>query len=180
MQLRHGFIGVILGAAALLTGCGDRSAEEGTTPAATSTPTQKPAAPGAGDQVAAVTMSGDETPVTLRFALQSKPRINEPMELQFSLRPGRDIESAQVAFEPNDTIIITSANPFFSLGRTAAGESVAYTLTLVPKKSGILALTAIATLDLPTGPMARTFSIPIMVMVDAPAQAGAAPGKPAG
>jgi hypothetical protein len=159
--------------AALLAGCGDKPPED--IPVTTSAKPRRPVVPGAADMVAAVTLSGKDTPVELRFALRARPQVNQSLELEFMLLPTRDIEGAQLSFEPTDSVELVSENPFFSVGRSAAGASTTYKVKVLPKQAGILSLNATVAVDLPTGPVARAFSIPLIVSAATPASAPATP-----
>jgi hypothetical protein len=153
----------LLGAACLLLcACGDPAPE----PVPVTAPVTAPVAAAGGpatDFVAAVTLSGADAPVKLQFALRSKPQREQPLDLEVILQPTRDIDGAQVTFEPNESVEVASENPFFSIARTAAGAGVPHKLVLLPKRAGVLALGAVVTVDLPTGSVARSFSIPIIV-----------------
>jgi hypothetical protein len=170
---RCGIVTTLLcSACLLLTACGDPPAEPAASSAAIAGAAKKPssaAGSAGGDMVAAVTISGADAPVKLQFALHDKPQLNQPVELEFVLQPTRDIDSAQVSFEPNAGVEVASDNPFFSIARTAAGTGVAHKLLVVPKQAGVLSLSAVVAVDLPTGSVARSFSIPIIVFPAKPA-----------
>lgn len=174
LSRRWGAAGATGMLALLLSGCGDPAPEVVAPPTVTTQP-QRPSIPGAADMVSAVTLNGADAPVNLRFALQSRPQLNEPLELQFVLSPSRDIDSAQITFEPSDSVGIAADVLPFNLAHTAAGTGAVQKLVVVPKQSGVLSLTAVVAVDLPTGTMARSFSIPILVI---PGEA-AAKAKPA-
>ena len=165
---------VALSFAAGATGCG--SAEEGGATAngnaAKTQAANKPAADVRSDMVSAVSASKPGPPVTLKFALNERPMVGEPIDVEVALIPTSDLTRLFAKFQPSTglTLLKGAESPQFEHPKT--GKPIHHTVTVMTNADGIYYITAAVVADAEDTSLTRTFSIPVIAGngVSAPAK----------
>lgn len=158
---------VALSFTAGVVGCG--SAEEGSANAdgkgANSQATRKPAVDASKvhpDMVSAVSAGAAGPPVALKFALNQRPMVGEPIEVEVALIPVSELTRLFVRFQPSAglTLVKGAESPQFERPKT--GEPIHHTVTVMANVDGIYYITAAVVADAEDSSLTRTFSIPVI------------------
>jgi hypothetical protein len=157
---------VALSFAAAAIGCG--SADDGTTADGKGGKTQaaKKAVVDASklrpDMVSAVSASKAGPPVTLKFALNQRPMVGQPIEVEIALIPISDLTRLFARFQPSTglTLVKGAESPQFERPKT--GEPIHHTVTVMANVDGIYYITAAVVADAEDSSLTRTFSIPVI------------------
>jgi hypothetical protein len=168
---------VALSFAAGALGCG--SADEGATTAGGKSAKAQAAKPVVdaskvrADMVSAVSASKAGPPVTLKFALNQRPMVGEPIDVEVALIPISDLIRLFVRFQPSTglTLVKGAESPQFERPKT--GEPIHHTVTVMANVDGIYYITAAVVADAEDSSLTRTFSIPVIA-----GNGVAAPAKP--
>jgi len=161
----------VCGVAAVLSACG------GEDPAATATPGNHPAVhapkanakkgPTVAEQtvgmVSAVSLGKSDVGVSLRFELQERPRVGQPLAINLAVIPHIAADSGKVS--------VTSADGFEPLGDAASADLDSMTaeevyrcsIHVTPAKLGVLLVTVTVSLKHDEIAETRDFSIPVLV-----------------
>jgi hypothetical protein len=125
------------------------------------------------DMVAAVSASTAGPPVALKFALNQRPMVGEPIDIDVALIPISDLTRLFVKFQPSTglTLVKGAESPQFDSPRT--GEPIHHTVTVMASVDGIYYITAAVVADAAESSLTRTFSIPVIA-----GNGVAAPAKP--
>jgi hypothetical protein len=175
---------VALSFAALAAGCG--SADEGAQADAKGAKVQSAKNAGDGsavraDMVSAVSASKAGPPVTLKFALNQRPMVGEPIDIDVALIPVSDLTRLYARFQPSTGLTLVKGGESPQFERPKTGEPIHHTVTVMANEDGIYYITAAVVADAEESSLTRTFSIPVIAGngVTAPAkptaQADAAP-----
>jgi hypothetical protein len=117
------------------------------------------------DMVAAVSQSGADTTIGVKFRLAARPVVGTPVQIVLSLVPGTDAGITHIhgSLQPGEGLVLQSQRTF---DITAPQDGVALTqdVTVLPQQDGVLSLSAILLIDFDNGSLARTYSIPIIAM----------------
>lgn len=155
----------------LLLACGDEApdadaTQAGGTPKQAATP--KPSAAAAAAEATRGMVSGvtntskPGAPVDLKFELKARPEAGQPLPIEIALVPRVASESLRATFIATDGLTVHSGGPA-EYAKAQAAAVYRHTLTVVPREDGVYYLSAIVLMDMPNGPEARTFSIPVIV-----------------
>jgi hypothetical protein len=151
------------GIAAALISCG-RSGGQGT---AVRTDAQRSAAastaPSDPDMVTAVSGTSSTTPIGLKFRLEARPLVGQPMQIVLELTPAPNIEIDQIHtdLQPSDGLLLQSERAF-DIPQPTAGVPVQREVTVTPQQTGLLEVTAQVDVDTPTGSISRNYAIPLI------------------
>jgi hypothetical protein len=155
---------VVLGFAYGVVGCGsadEESAKAGTaksqagkTPADGST--VRP------DMVAAVSASKVGPPVSLKFALNQRPGVGEPIDVEVALIPVSDLTRLFAKFQPSTGLTLVKGGESPQYDRPKTGEALHHTVTVMASVDGIYYITAAVVADAEESSLTRTFSIPVI------------------
>jgi len=115
------------------------------------------------DMVAAVSPGGSTPPIAMKFRLGARPVVGTPVQLVVELIPAADaaIEHIHASFQPGEGLQLQSDRTV-DISDPRAGEALLRELILVPQQAGVLSLTATIEIDLVSGSIARTYSIPVV------------------
>lgn len=173
-------LSVWVGAAAavtLLAGCGNADEQSAQAMASTSAGATKGASVGASkvrsDMVSAVSASKVGPPVELKFALQERPQVGEPVDVEVALIPVTPLTRLFVRFQPSSglTLVKGAESPQFE--RPATGEAIRHVVTVMANHDGIFYISAAVVADSEESSLTRSFSIPLIA-----GNGVAAPPKP--
>jgi hypothetical protein len=115
-----------------------------------------------GDMVAAVSAKPGTGIVELGFAIQKRPKVGEPVEIEFALTPSVDLEHMFARFQVADGLELVSGSETEHLEHPAKGVAVGHTITIRPKTDGIFYITAVVLADSEKESIARTFTVPLI------------------
>lgn len=152
--------------AATLSGCSRGGSTDGQEGNASAAAPQAPTGKGPIDgMVSAVSSSGKPgAPVELKFDITARPRLGTPLEVTVAVLPrGAGITQLRVVFQSNDAVEVQSGSEMAVQERPADGVAVSHTVTVVPRRDGVLYLGAVALVEGSGGSVARSFAIPIIV-----------------
>jgi hypothetical protein len=113
--------------------------------------------------VNAVSQEKVGAPVQMKFDLQSRPEIGQPLQIALAFLPQAAGNALRASFPATPNLTIQPASLPAEYQKVQADGVYRYELTVVPGENGMLIVSAIVNLDLPDGAQARTFSIPILV-----------------
>jgi hypothetical protein len=147
--------------ATLVAGCdaksGDAAAPDGTAAA-----NKKVVVDVRSDMVAAVSASTAGPPVALKFALQQRPMVGEPVDVEVAVIPVSDLQRLYVRFQASAglTLVKGGETPEYEKPRT--GQPIEHILTVMANNDGIFYITAAVVADAEDSSLTRTFSIPVI------------------
>jgi hypothetical protein len=148
----------------MLTAC--ESSDDAGDAGGNSAPVSKPAAnrpvkSASADMVTAVSAKGGGM-VELGFAIQKRPKVGEPVEIEFAITPSVDLERVFARFQAAEGLQIVSGAETDHLEKPAKGVPVSHVVTLLPKTDGIFYVTAVVLADSDKESVARTFTVPLI------------------
>jgi hypothetical protein len=139
-----------------LFGC----SEEGAT-SASGVAARKPSAADS-DMVAAVSTTRSAGVVELKFAVAKRPKVGEPVEIEFALVPSIALERLFARFQVGEGLQLVSGEETEHLENAPGGVPVGHKVTVLPKADGIFSITAVVLADSDTESISRTFTIPLI------------------
>jgi hypothetical protein len=160
--------------AASLSGCNFAGSDGATS--ASGVAARKPSAADS-DMVAAVSTSRSAGVVELKFAVAKRPKVGEPVEVEFSITPSIPLEGLFARFQVVEGLQLVSGGETEHLENAPGGVSVGHKVTVLPQADGIFYITAVVLADSETESVARTFTIPLIAgqgFVESPATPQAA------
>jgi hypothetical protein len=116
------------------------------------------------DMVSAVNVTGtSSTLLSMKFEVQSRPVVTAPLQVRVLMIPAADAEITRihVLFQPGDGLELQSERNL-ELTDLTAGTPVEQQVTVVPRESGVLSLSATVLVDTPTESISRTYAIPLI------------------
>ncbi|HZF26762.1 MAG TPA: hypothetical protein VEZ88_10920 [Steroidobacteraceae bacterium] len=179
--MNHSTVGLCLTCilATALSGC-SREPEGESSPVADKPATTVSAKSPEGDaafkrMVSGVSASKDNSSVELKFELQARPQIGQPLPIEIALLAKVNAESMQLIYVSPEALVLQPIKVPAQYHNVQAGNIYHHQVSVTPRNSGVYYLSAIVMLDnRETGSLTRTFAIP--VLIGAPADAPAAPG----
>jgi len=183
---------VLLACAALpwLTGCDTRDNPQAATrsynaKARKAHQPAEPSRPGAedpGDMVAAASATKTGPPVEMKFALQQRPEVGQPMDVSIAMIPrSAALESLSASFEATEGLEIVGGAEMPRSDKPVLGTPLRHLVRILPKREGIFAVTVTVNVDSANTRATRTFSIPVIAGdgPSGPAASEAGASKPA-
>jgi hypothetical protein len=115
------------------------------------------------DMVAAVSGAGSDTPISLRFRLDSRPEVGKSLTVQFALVPDPKVKIRRMylSFQPGDGLELQGEQKL-DVDENAAAATVQHQLTLLPRQPGILQLRTTVVVDTATDSVTRSYVIPVI------------------
>ena len=152
--------------------------------AAAPAPAAKPAAP-AGPTVAEQTAGMVEAPgltkaasgARMKFSLDARPAVGQPLVVELALLPSTFAESATVGVDPSDGVSVDPAEREYSVSALEPNKIYRHSLRVTPTAPGVTDLGLTVTLRHDGVSDALKFSVPLIVADSTPASA--APATPA-
>jgi hypothetical protein len=118
--------------------------------------------PALGNMVSAVSAGKSSATIDLKFELLGRPVVGQPVDINFALIPGHELDRMSAVFHAADGLELTQGEKTEIIDHPEVGVAVTHTITIVPQRDGIFYLTAVVLADSPTDSLTRTFSIPVI------------------
>jgi hypothetical protein len=125
----------------------------------------KAPSPGDADMVAAVSQSGADTTIGVKFRLATRPVVGTPLQIVLALVPGADAGITHIhgSLQPGEGLQLQSQRTF-DITSPQDGVTLTQEVTVLPQQDGVLSLSATLLIDFDNGSLARTYSIPLIAM----------------
>ena len=151
----------------LLSGCShEESAAPSAAAASAARKTLTPADTLARSLVAAVPVarpSGGAFPVQLKFGLQSRPTLNQPVEVKLAIIPGAaPFDRLTGKVEAEEGLELQGSGELPEAVKPAEGQPIVHTVSVVPRKDGLFILTTTLSVDAGGQVSTQSYSIPII------------------
>lgn len=147
-------------------------------PHATSSGPTDPATLALAEMVSAVSSGKPSNDLQLKFALRSRPVVGQPVDVDLALIPGQDLDRVYTTFQGSEGLEVTTGAKTDEIERPPVGVPISYTITIVPRREGVLSVSAAVLADFSSESITRTFAIP--VIADSGTSSGAVAVAPAG
>lgn len=154
----------LFAAAVMLSACepdDPNAADAGSAAPASKPAANKPLKSGSADMVAAVSAKAGGM-VDLGFAIQKRPQVGEPVQIEFAITPSVDLERVFARFQAAEGLQIVAGAETDHLEKPAKGVPVSHIVTVLPKTDGIFYVTAVVLADSDKESIARTFTVPLI------------------
>jgi hypothetical protein len=115
------------------------------------------------NMVAAVSATKSGAPVELKFVLEQRPEVGQPIEVDVAIVPRAPApDTLSAVFQVNEGLEIVAGAEATQVEKPAEGTPIHHQLKLVPKRDGIFQVTAVVNETTGQDSASRTFSIPII------------------
>lgn len=174
---RAGLAG-LMATAALLAACSNgQESQGGANPTVT---TRKPQADGLSpDMVAAVAAGKTASAISVHFSLGSVPAANHVLPVKVVIVPHQEFASVRATFQSREGITVISGDQILPIQKLKPEQMITHELVVMPAGEGVHLITVGVETEAAEGVTTRIFSIPVVVMAEAPAAEGAAGGPAA-
>lgn len=112
--------------------------------------------------VAAVSASTEPGPAELRFAIRKRPKVGEPVDIQFAITPTEALERLLARFQASEGLELVRGAETERFDNPAPGTQIEHTVTVIPKEDGIFYVSAVVLTDSATQSLARSYAVPII------------------
>jgi hypothetical protein len=112
--------------------------------------------------VEAASQGKSQLPVDLKFDLQQRPALGQPLDVNIAVVPQIDAGAAQIQIAGDGFTVAPGTNPI-DLPTVAAGEVYRQTVKVTPTVAGVLLLGLTISLKHDELTESRAFSIPVIV-----------------
>jgi hypothetical protein len=112
--------------------------------------------------VEAASQGKSQLPVDLKFDLQQRPAVGQPLDVNIAVVPQIDAGAAEIQVAGDGFTITPGTNPI-DLPNVAAGEVYRQTVKVTPTVAGVLLLGLTVSLKHDEMTESRSFSIPVIV-----------------
>lgn len=121
------------------------------------------------DFVAAVATSKQALPFTVRFRLDSRPRVGQPVTVDVMVTPATQVQirSLKFRFEPGEGLQF-DGDPEFVVNGATPDISVHRELQVTPRTAGLLELQARAVVETSSEALSQVYAIPLIVVANTP------------
>lgn len=135
------------------------------------------------EMVAAVSATKTGSPVEMKFALQQRPEVGQPVDISIAMIPtSTALDGVSASFEAKEGLEIVGGADMPRADKPVVGSPLRHILRILPKRDGIFAVTAVVNVEAANARTARTFSIPVIAgkgQSEPAAVSGAEAAKPA-
>jgi hypothetical protein len=146
----------------LLAGC-DSQPDPTASTSASKAPRKAASDGGDADMVAAFSATrGQPGLVDLKFKLEKRPAVGEPVVIDVAMIPSVELEHLFARFQAADGLQIVSGSESEHFEHPAMGAPVTHKITVSAKADGIFYVTAVVLADSDKESVARTFSFPLI------------------
>jgi hypothetical protein len=115
------------------------------------------------DMVAAVAMAKSGPPVELKFELDHRPEVGEPVDMYLAVVPGApNLQQVSAQFQAGEGLELIGGDEPTSVEKPAEGAPIRHTLRIIAKRDGIFIINASISVDSGQGAQVRSFSIPVI------------------
>lgn len=125
--------------------------------------------------------AGGAFPVQLRFGLQSRPELNQPLQVKLAIIPGSaPFDRVAGKVEAEEGLEVQGSGELPQAGKPADGQPIVQTLSVVPRRDGLFILTVTLSVDAAGQLSTQSYSIPVIAGQGMPEVAAKLPaGAPA-
>ncbi|MGA2023656.1 MAG: hypothetical protein ABSH23_02730 [Steroidobacteraceae bacterium] len=115
------------------------------------------------DMVAAVSMTGSDATIGMKFRLDARPVVGTPLQIELALVPSANsgITHIHGSLQAGEGLQLQSQRTF-DINSPQDGVTLRQEVTVVPQQDGVLSLSATLLIDFDNGSLARTYSIPLI------------------
>jgi hypothetical protein len=160
---RAGLTATVFACLLALAGCGGSQPDATASTPAKSGAARKTGPAGDGDMVAAFSATrGQPGLVDLKFKLDKRPAVGEPVDIEFAMVPTVELERLFARFQASDGLQIVSGAESEHFEHPTRGMAVSHKLTVTAKTDGIFYVTAVVLADSDSESIARTFAVPLI------------------
>lgn len=132
------------------------------------------------NMVSAVSSTKPNEDLQLKFQLHSRPIVGQPLDIDVALVPGKDLDRVYATFQGSDGVEVTAGGRTEEIEHPPVGTPLTYTVTVLPRRDGVLAVNAVVLMDSSDESVTRTFAIPVIAGAGASPAMAAAPPAGAG
>lgn len=168
---------------AILLACGSGTGngeQGGANSAATTAAKPPPKKDPLADMVSAVSGGPASAPVELKFALDERPQVGQPLEVEIAVLPVSVLDRVAASFQVGAGLELRAGGQMPVVNKPERGVPLSHRLTIVPLRDGIFFISAVVLADSPELSLTRTFSIPIIAGQGLPQANGSAATPPRG
>lgn len=123
--------------------------------------------PTAADQTAgmvqAASQGKSELAVELKFELQRRPTVGQPLDINIAVLPQINADPAEIQVTGGDGLTVAPGASHFNLAAVEAGQVYRQSLTVTPSTDGVVLLSLTVALKHGDQADTRVFSIPLIV-----------------
>jgi hypothetical protein len=158
------------------------SASAGGSSAANTGP--KPTDIAATEMVSAVSGTGGDGAVSIRFDLPKRPVLNDTIDITVAIVPRNEIDRLQVVFQSVEGLRVVANSNLGPIEKPKVDAEIRHVVSVTPIKEGVFSLSAVTLIESSATSVSRTYSIPVIVAGDGPvgssaeSQATGAPAAP--
>jgi hypothetical protein len=113
--------------------------------------------------VEAASQGKSDVAVQLKFELQRRPTVGQPLDINVAVLPRIDANPAELQVTGGDGLTVASGAAHFDLAAVESGQVYRQTFTVTPGVEGVLLLGVTVSLKHDDTSETRTFSIPLIV-----------------
>jgi hypothetical protein len=172
LHVRESYLPVSLSLLILLCGCSPsaddvRARHEGASVGTAAKAAKKPVSDARSrdaELVSAVALNKAGVPVEVRFRIETKPVLGEPVTIELVATPAEtaQIRRMQWHLQPGSGLVL-QGEAVLSDESAAPGVPLRHEIIVVPQAAGVLELEAQAAIDTNAESVSQTFSIPLVV-----------------
>ncbi|HSD74267.1 MAG TPA: hypothetical protein VLB75_05815 [Steroidobacteraceae bacterium] len=101
--------------------------------------------------------------VDLKFELKSRPEVGKPLTVDIALLPKVATDVMNITYLATEGLTVQPTTMPSKYERVQPGSVYRHQATVIPKDNGVFSLSAIVMVQMDTGDVTRTFSIPIVI-----------------
>lgn len=113
--------------------------------------------------VQAASQGKSDLAVELKFELQRRPTVGQPLDINVALLPQVNADPAEIQVTGGDGLIVAPGANHFNLAAVEAGQVYRQSLTVTPSTDGVMVLSLTVALKHDDLADTRVFSIPLIV-----------------
>jgi hypothetical protein len=116
------------------------------------------------DLVTAVALNKVKLPVDVRFRVDERPAIGQPVKIELVVTPAQlaQIRSLQFRLQAGAGLLL-QGDPELSMTSAAPGVAIRHDIVVVPQSAGVLELEALGTVETTSESLSQTYAIPLIV-----------------
>jgi hypothetical protein len=112
--------------------------------------------------VEAASQGKSDAAVQLKFDLQRRPKVGQPLDINVAVLPQIDANPAELQVTGGDGLTIAPDAAHFDLAAVEAGQAYRQSFTVTPGAEGVLVLGVTVSLKHDDTTETRAFSIPLI------------------
>ncbi len=113
--------------------------------------------------VQAASQGKSELAVELKFELQRRPTVGQPLDINIAVLPQINADPAEIQVTGGDGLTVAPGANHFNLAAVQAGQVYRQSLTVMPSAAGVTLLSLTVSLKHDDQADTRVFSIPLIV-----------------